>query len=236
MVEIYYKETGRVKSHPEGARSATKPEQTGGLPGCTLAPANMPRAGGCRAHWAEEAAGRPVRSEDHERQRSEPTTPNCGTRATHEETGRVKDAMRGADGLHRETRGLLQSPSATALPEGGPKARLSLSEPEVRQAVPSGRVQTRADGRRPRREPFGGERCARCAGPLGLAVNGICPACRQGVRRVPAEAMLREAEKAHARHEGMSPALDRLTEGRIRMLKARTKDAPPRRGGERESS
>ena len=167
MVEIYYKETGRVKNHPEGARSATKPEQTGGLPGCTLAPANMPSA-----------------------------------RATHKETGRVKDAMRGADGLQRETRGLLQSPSATALP----------------------------------REPFGGGRCARCAGPLGLAVNGICPACRQGVRRVPAEAMLREAEKAHARHEGMSPALDRLTEGRIRMLKARMKTSPPQRGGERESS
>lgn len=65
----------------EGAQSATKPEKTEGLPGCTPAPADMPRAGGCRAQWAEEAAGRPVRSEDHERQRSEPTTPNCGTGA-----------------------------------------------------------------------------------------------------------------------------------------------------------
>lgn len=110
---------------PEGARSATKPGQTGGMPGCTLAPP----AGECEGEQ-----------------------------------------------------------------EGG----------------------------------FLMNRCARCAGPLGLAVNGICPACRQGVRRVPAEAMLRETEKAHARHEGISPALDRLTEGRIRMLKARMKDAPPR--------
>lgn len=64
-------------------------------------------------------------------------------------------------------------------------------------------------------------RCQRCGGPLGRAIGGVCPACRQGVARTPVTEMLREAREAHRRHAGVSRALDRLTLERIKTLEGR---------------